>query len=255
MSNIWNVARFTLRDLIRSKVMWNIPVLGGLLSLIVFVSTEFTYGVPWRVATNMGLSALTLSVYGIVFFAGVTLIRAEAESRTIYLIISRPISRRSFLIGKLAGVSLFLALNTLLLFSIVALVLVLAKGIFGVTTIVAVFFLLLEALLLLLTIVVISMVSNVPLTFMFSAVLLVAGHAVAVSQDILWLKNFPLVKVALQYYHWVLPGFHILNFKDYAIYALDLSWSTVGWAFLYWLCYLSALLLIGCKVIDDKDFD
>lgn len=235
--------------------MWNIPVLGIVIAVISFVSKEFAYGVPGRVATNLGLGALSLSVYGIAFFAGVTLIRTEAESRTIYLIISRPITRVAFLMGKIAGVGLFISLNTLLLGSICGLILWAVGGVLNHQVLVSILFVLLEAIVLLSLIVVLSMISNTALTLIFSFILLIAGHAVAVTASILWLQNLPWLKRMLEYYHWVLPAFYKFNFKDYAVYSQVFPWERVWGALGYGVFYSVALLLLGSSIINAKDFD
>lgn len=251
----WHVARFTLRDLIRSKIMWNIPLLGLLFAILTFVAREFTYGVPERIATNLGLAVLTISLYGIAFFAGVTLVRSEAESRTIYLIISRPVSRTSFLTGKILGVSIFFALNAFLLCVLGLGILAAIGGVLNFQVIIAASFIILEAVLLLTMIVVLSMVSNIALTLMFGMILLVAGHAVAVTVDINWLTRLPWLQNALEHYHWLFPAFYKLNFKDYAVYSLNFPWERVWGAVGYWFCYNSALLFLGCGIINHKDFD
>lgn len=251
----WHVARFTLRDLIRSKIMWNIPLLGSLFALLTFVAREFTYGVPERVATNLGLGILTVSLYGIAFFAGVTLVRSEAESRTIYLIISRPVTRTAFLVGKIFGVTMFFAINATLLSCIGIAILWAIGGVLNDQVVVAALFIILEAVLLLTMIVVLSMVSNIALTIMLGLILLIAGHAVAVTIDINWLAQFPWLQAGLKNYHWIFPAFYKLNFKDYAVYSMNFPWERVMSAVAYWFCYNTALLSIGCGIINYKDFD
>ena len=252
---LWAVAQYTIKDLIRSKIMWNIPVLGVILALITYVASEFTFGVPERVATNFGLAALTLSAYGIAFFAGVMLIRTEAESRTVYLIISRPLSRETFLIGKILGVSTFLAINVVALALVCFGILMTLGAVLNTQVVVATGFVLLESILLLVMIVLLSMVSNVALTLIFGVLLLVAGHAVGVTQEIMLVKKIPALATSLKYYHWVLPAFYKLNFKNYAVYAYSFPWQTLGSALVYWLSYTTGLLLLGCAVIRRKDFD
>lgn len=253
--NLWNIAKFTYKDLFRSKIMWNIPVLSFVIAVISYVAKEFAYGVPGRVATNLGLGALTLSVYGIAFFAGVTLIRSEAESRTIYLIISRPITRTSFLLGKIAGVGMFITLNTIILGGICGLILWAVGGVVNHQVFVSILFVLLESIVLLSLIVVLSMISNTALTLIFSFILLVSGHAVAVTTSINWLKQFPWLKSILDYYHWLLPAFYKFNFKDYAVYSQSFPWERMWGAFGYGVCYSLALILLGSSIINAKDFD
>ena len=253
--NMWHVARFTIKDLIRSKIMWNIPVLGILLLIITYVAREFTYGVPARVVTNFGMAALTISVYGISFFAGVTLIRSEAESRTVYLIFSRPVSRAQFMLGKISGVSVFLGINVIALSFISLAILYWVGGVINSQVMIAMGFVLLEAILLLVMIVFLSMISNLALTLIFGVILLVGGHAVSVTHDIVWLQQFELISTALDYYHWLLPAFYKLNFKNYAIYVLSFPFERLWGALAYWLSYTTALLIFSCVVIRGKDFD
>lgn len=250
-----HVAWFTFKDLLRSKFIWNIPVLGFLLVLTTFVAREFTYGVPERVATNLGLAALNLSAYGIAFFAGVMLIRSEAESRTIYLIISRPVGRVEFLIGKLAGVGLFLLLNLSALTVICLLILWGLGAYINGQLPYALLFILLESLLLLIVVVVLSMVSNMALTLIFGVLLLVGGHAVGGLENLTFVQSQPSLKFCVDYYHWIFPAFYKLNFKDYAVYAQQFPWDRLTGAFGYWLAYSAGLLALGCGIILDKDFD
>jgi ABC-2 type transport system permease protein len=253
--NAWYVAQSTLRDLLRSKLLWNVPLLGSLMALVTMVAKEFTYGAPERIATNLGMGAFTVSAYGIAFFAGVMLIREEAESRTIYLIISRPISRVVFLLGKLAGVSAFLTLNLSGLILVYCFITYFAGSGLSLAMTVATVFTLLEAIMLLVVVVVLSLVANTALTLMFGLLLLVGGHAIASTLEILWLKQFPLLVTALEYYHWLLPGFYKINFRPWAYHAHVFPWADIGWAAGYWLFYTAALLGVGCVVIRDKDFD
>ncbi|MFP5457735.1 MAG: hypothetical protein ACLGG7_03295, partial [Bacteriovoracia bacterium] len=117
------VAKYTFRDLLRSKVLWNVAIVALVLAGITLAAAEFTFGVPSRVGIDIGLGFLAVSGYGLSFFAGVPLVKLEEESRTIYLIVSRPVSRSAFLVGKVAGVVAFLALNfALITLSIVSVV-------------------------------------------------------------------------------------------------------------------------------------
>ena len=253
--NILYLSIFTLRDLIRSKLMWNIPILGGLVGLISFVTSTFTFGSPSKVAVDIGIAGLTLSAYGIAFFAGCTLVKSETDSRTIYVIISRPVNRIQFLLGKISGVVVFLALNILALALITLGTLWALNGELSLAVLVTIGFVFLESILLLVVVVILSMVSNLALTLMFGLLLLIAGHAAGATQDIMWVKQFPLAQGFLKYYHFFLPAFYKLNFKDYSVYAQSFPWASVPSAVAYWACYLLAMIGLGCGIIVEKDFD
>ena len=56
-----------------------------------------------RILQDVGLAAIRLMSVGIATFVGVGLIHGEVERRTIYTILSKPISRTQFLLGKYLG--------------------------------------------------------------------------------------------------------------------------------------------------------
>jgi ABC-type transport system involved in multi-copper enzyme maturation permease subunit len=249
------IARYTFQELIRSKVLWNVVVIALGLAGLTLAAAEFTFGVPARVAFDLGLALLALSGYGLSFFAGVPLIKQEEESRTIYLIISRPVNRSIFLIGKLLGVSVFLALNfSLITLSIISVV-ALTGGVMDFIGWMAVLMTFLEVLLLLTLVVTISLVANRAITLICGLVILVAGHAVAETGGILFVKNRPWLETLVKIYDWVLPGFHRFNLKDIVLYKTELPESYLLNTLGYGAIYGMALLFTACWLIERKDFD
>ena len=115
LSKISTIAKYTFREIIKSKILVNVLILGIVLLGATYVAFSFTYGEPARVALDFGLGMLTLSSVGIAIFIGVGLLSKEIESRTVYMIISRPVPRYAFITGKLLGLAGVLILNILLL--------------------------------------------------------------------------------------------------------------------------------------------
>jgi len=57
------VAKYTFREMMKSRILWNVAALGLIIAILTFVATEFTFGVPQRVALDLGLAALSISRY------------------------------------------------------------------------------------------------------------------------------------------------------------------------------------------------
>ncbi len=249
------IAKYTIKELVKSKLLWNVVALGLVIALASWVAAEFTFGVPGKVALDVGLSMLSLSGYFISIFVGANLITKEIESRTIYMIISRPVSRESFLLGKLLGLAAFMAINFALLsfFSLGSAVLL------GVKLNSLIFASLLssyvECLLLMMVVVFISIESNLVLTVIFSLTLLIAGHAVGETLQAQFVKNNQMLESFLQMYHWIFPGFYKFNLKDFVIYQTEVrsSWymSTIG----YGLSYILFLGSMSLWLVRRKDLN
>jgi len=64
------IAAYTFKELLKSKILLNVFFIGLGLMLVTYVATEFTYGVPERVALDFGLGMLSISSLAISLFLG-----------------------------------------------------------------------------------------------------------------------------------------------------------------------------------------
>jgi ABC-type transport system involved in multi-copper enzyme maturation permease subunit len=249
------VARYTFHELLRSKILWNVLVLGLFIALATYVATELTYGVPQRVALDLGLASLSLSSYFIAILIGIGLIKKEEESRTIYLIISRPVHRISFLIGKLFGVSLFILLNLSLLSAVMIAVVLVLGG--GADTLVytSIIFSMLESVLLLTLVVLLSLISHQAIALMGSLLLLVVGHALGETGSIALVQATPWLKKVVSFLNYTLPNFYRFNLKDYVLYQQVIPLEQIFWVISYWLFYFLVLLISASLIISKKSMD
>src|SRR4051812_38418902 len=112
---ISTVAKYTFKEILKSKILYSTLIIGLCMIVVTVVAAEFTYGVPERVALDFGLGMLSLSSLGIALFMGASLLSKEIESRTVYMVISRPIPRWCFIMGKVMGLMAVLTVNILIL--------------------------------------------------------------------------------------------------------------------------------------------
>ena len=101
LRKLYVIAYYTFREILKSNILVNVAILGLGLMLVTYVAFSFTYGEASRVALDFGLGMLSLSSVGIAIFIGVGLLSKEIENRTVYMIISRPVPRYIFILGKI----------------------------------------------------------------------------------------------------------------------------------------------------------
>src|SRR5277367_3429737 len=109
------VAVNTFREAVRDRVLYNLIFFAlVMMGAAIFVG-QISIGIERLVIITLGLSAI--SIFGLVMavFIGVGLVYKEMEKRTLYSLLSKPIRRWEFLIGKYAGLLLTLAVNTALM--------------------------------------------------------------------------------------------------------------------------------------------
>ncbi len=252
---IRTIAYYTFRELFKSKILLNVFFFGLGLVVVTYVATEFTYGVPERVALDFGLGMLSLSSLAISLFLGVNLLSKEIESRTVYMVIARPVPRYAFIIGKLLGLLGIQVLNVLVLSALTLFSTALLGGELSSILFWTIGFILLESLLMLFSVVLISLLANSILSVLFAVVLLILGHAVKETQGLSFVENNPVLRASLDFYHFVLPAFHKLNLKDFVIYKKSLPLDYLLPNLAYGLTYSLGLLLLIVFLFQRKNLD
>lgn len=249
------VAYFTFKEILKSKILLNVFFAGLGLMLITYVATEFTYGVPEKVALDFGMGMLSLSTMAISLFLGVTLLSKEIDSRTVYMVISRPVPRFAFILGKILGLLGIQAINVILLSLMTLMVVKLLGGPLSPLIFWTIGFTFLESILLLLVVVFVSLIANTILSTLLSVVILILGHAVKETQNINFVKRHPILEWSLDAYHFVLPGFYKLNLKDYLIYKTELPSPYLYSTLTYGILYSTFLLIIIIFIFSKKNLD
>ena len=255
LDKILIISKTTFKEIWKSKILINVFFIGLAMMVVTFVATEFTYGVPERVALDFGLGMLSLSSIGISLFLGVGLLSKEIDSRTVYMVISRPVPRYSFILGKILGLMGIQIVNVFILSLMTISATLLLGGQISELLIWAIIFTLIESLMLLLVVVLISLLANTVLSVLLSVVLLLLGHIIRETQEISFVANNPILVKILDFYHFILPAFYKLNLKSEVIYKSQISSSYIVMSGGYGVLYSLFLLLMIVYFFNKKNLD
>lgn len=110
-SRIAAIAFNTFREAVRDRVLYNLVLFALLLVASSLLVGQISIGIERLVIVNLSLAAI--SVFGIVIaiFIGISLVSKEIEKRTLYTVLTRPVHRWEFILGKFFGLSGTLAVN------------------------------------------------------------------------------------------------------------------------------------------------
>lgn len=97
------IARQTVREAMRRRVMWIILILGVFLIALGPVFGFLSPKDSQTVLRSLGLAAILLAGLFITIVTCIYLIPVEIERRTIYTILSKPVQRFEFVLGKFLG--------------------------------------------------------------------------------------------------------------------------------------------------------
>jgi ABC-type transport system involved in multi-copper enzyme maturation permease subunit len=106
------IASNTFREAVRDRVLYNLIAFVLLLSGAAILVGQISIEIEKLVVINLGLTAVSLFGVVIAIFIGIGLVSKEIEKRTLYTVLSRPVRRWEFIVGKFFGLSATLVVNT-----------------------------------------------------------------------------------------------------------------------------------------------
>lgn len=109
------IARNAFREAVRDRVLYNLVLFVLLLIGGAIFLGELSAGQEAKIIVDLGLSAMLLFGAFIAIFVGVGLVYKEIERRTLYAILSKPITRGQFLAGKYLGLCATLLVNIVIM--------------------------------------------------------------------------------------------------------------------------------------------
>jgi ABC-type transport system involved in multi-copper enzyme maturation permease subunit len=106
-----SIAGSVFKESVRDRVLYNLVFFAILLMSSSYLLGQLTAGQDVKIIKDLGLGAIAVFGLFIAIFIGIGLVSKEVERRSIYSLLSKPISRSQFIAGKYAGLVLTLAVN------------------------------------------------------------------------------------------------------------------------------------------------
>ncbi len=244
------IASNTFREAVRDRVLYNLIAFAVLLSGAAILVGQISIDIEKLVVINLGLTAVSLFGIVIAIFIGIGLVSKEMERRTLYTVLSRPVRRWEFIIGKFFGLAGTLVVNAFFM----------AIGVFGALfyvahkfqkpdgwVLVALYFIILQFLIICSLALLFSSFSSPLLSAVFAFSLFVIG---TFSED---LRNFAVMahgatKWLATGVAYLVPNFSALNVISSVAHGQPVSGQLIVYNTVYALLYAS-MALCGAVLI------
>jgi len=254
LQRVQALASNTVREAIRNKLLYTL--LGFAILMIgagVLIAT-LSYVEVHEILQDVGLGAIRFFGAGIAIFVGIGLISGEVERRTIFTILSKPVSRSEFLIGKFAGLTITVWLQLLLMAVAFACVSSLAGAPVGREHALALALIGLELMVLVAIATFFSAFTTPTLAALFTVGLWLIGH---LSRDLRALgdqSELESVSRATELLFGLMPDFEVFNKTLEAVHGLPIPSTDVGLAVVYAIGYTVSTLVLGSMIFGRRDF-
>jgi Cu-processing system permease protein len=267
MRAITLVAGAVFRESVRDRVPYSMVVFAVLLMAASYLISQLTAGQDLKIIKDLGLAAIALFGLLIAVFIGIGLVSKEVERKSVYGLLTKPVTRTQFVLGKYAGLVLTLAVNltamTIAFYAVltymnanasdtaraawsapatdprllIAILLIFAE--LAVVTAVALFF---------------STFSSPLLAILLTLGLWIAGHFNADLRNFENVIDAPVAVWVAKALYYVLPNLAPFDVKAEIVHGVHVSLRHVGLTLLYAAVYSGMVLVGAVAIFRRRDF-
>ncbi|NLB63172.1 MAG: ABC transporter permease [Fibrobacter sp.] len=258
------IAHNTFRESIRDKILYNIVFLAIALSIFSIILGEWSvfdkaYAIKSTTFSIMSLSGLLISI-----FVGISLVQKEIQKRTIYTLLSKPVHRAEFILGKYLGLIAVVATHLGILTVVFYGILWLSNADPQIALLQGVYLIFWELAIIVAVAMLFSSFSTPVLSSLFTLGVYFAGH---LSHELLAQVRFlqkideNLSSFSLQLMEWgalwvnrILPALYKFNITNALVHQIALPPFYLFWHSLYAIAFVAVFLVIGSWWFSKRDF-
>ena len=256
MRKVGAIALNTFREAIRDRVLYNLIVFALLLMGTAILFGEISIGVQELILVNLGLTAMTFFGLAIAIFIGIGLVYKEIDKRTLYAILSKPVRRHQFLLGKFFGLAFTLLVNVLLMSAGFFLALYYIRRHLqasDLNLLAAIYFIFLALLLATALAMFFSTFSSPVLSAAFTLGLFIAGSFSSDLRDLSQALEVPWLSGTMEIIYYAVPNFRNFNIITGAAHGEPVPGSLLWLNSLYAVVYGGLVLVASGLIFQNRD--
>jgi len=250
---ILKIALNTFKEAIRNRLYFLFIFFALFFLFSSRILSLLTVGDDIKVMKDIGLATLSLFQSLIALFIGADLIFKEMEKKTIYNILSKPVGRCEFLLGKYLGVAITLFVNILFMGFVFITYLLLNKGKFEIAFLIALFLIYIESLIISSFSILFSTFSTPILSFVFTFFIYIIGHVSFGLWTLIERVKRPFEKYLTLAIYYILPNLENFNLRNEIVNVGSIPEVFVIRAIFYGILYGSAIFFLSLFIFQKRD--
>ncbi len=247
------LAANTFREAVRSRIFYILMAFAVAMLLFSAVMSLLTIGSRAKIIIDLGLTITSFITVMTAIFVGIGLVYTEVEKKTIYNVLSKPLGRAHFILGRYLGLMAVLLVNLAAMLALLSLLLLLFGG-FTWALFVAGAFIYLELAVLTAIALFFSSVTSPVVSAICTLAFYLVGHTSSAFLESLAPRlGSPAAKSAAGWLFHLLPDLNVLNVTNLIAYDIPLASGFATRALLYAAAYVALLLTAACLAFSRRD--
>jgi ABC-type transport system involved in multi-copper enzyme maturation permease subunit len=253
MMKMLTIGLNVFREAIRDRILYNLLFFAMMMIACAALLSTLTVGERTKIIIDIGMASINFFGVLIAIFLGISLVSKEIDKRTIYTILSKPVSRPQFLLGKYLGLSITLLVNTIIMTGVFSVTLWYVGERFSANIFMPIGMIYLELMVMTAVGLFFSTFTTVTSSAIFTIAVYVIGHLSGDLREMA--KRVPEVsKIILDFIYYLLPNLENFNFKGYASYMNSVPYPLLGFSMLYGIIYIFFLLGFSILIFNSREF-
>jgi ABC-type transport system involved in multi-copper enzyme maturation permease subunit len=244
----------TYREAVRDKLLYNLLLFAALMIASSILLAQIQIGKDDRIYRDFGLGSIAFFGALIAIFVGINLVYREISTKTVYTMLSKPVHRWEFLVGKYFGLLSLLAVEVAIMSACFLGVLVWTGAAFDVGLLYGIVLIYFELALVTAIAMFFSSFTTPYLSAMFTVALWIVGHLLADLRAFGKTSDVPGLKPLLETLYWTLPNLDRLDVKAEASSGRPIEFARFAAAVTYATLYSFGLMASAMLLFQRRDF-
>lgn len=248
------IALNTFREGVKDKIFYAIVIFGIVVMGSSRLVSTLSVGQIDKITKDLGLATISLLGLLIAIFVGTKLVYEEISRKTIYTIISKPITRSQFILGKYFGLLLIITVTIAILTGFFFLMvylhtselnphllkpIVLTFFELAVITSVAIFF---------------STFTSPISSALFTVGIWVAGHFSNDLKAFAQISDSSLSRSISTFLYYLVPNLSNFNIRGEAVHGVQVPLMLLLFSIIYGLIYSAVVILVSTLIFERRSF-
>ncbi len=251
---IYAIAKNTFKEVIRDRIFYSLVFFALLILGASVLLSALTIGERTKIIEDISLAGINLFGVVISIFVGIGLVSKELEKKTIYTIVSKPISRWEFLLGKYMGLAMTLLVYVALMSGCFLGALYLDTRAWGGLLMPAVLMIYFELLIVTAAALLFSTFSTPTLSATYTLAVYVIGHLTGDLKGLAGRIGNPALAKTLEALYYILPNLEDFNLKGQVVHGQSVPAGIMLMSMSYGLLYVIVILALAMIVFQRRNF-
>jgi len=242
--NIFAISKNTFKETIRNKILYGILIFALAYMLFTLFLGTISLGEDLHVIRSLGLAGIYLFGVIITVFLGSSLIYKEIERKTLYFVLSKPVSHAHLVLGKFFGLLASVSVSTAGMAVIYLIAVAFKGGGFDALALLAILYQLLEMALLIALTIFFSTFSQPLMSTLYAVLVVYIGHSLDLLVNAV-ANGSTTMRYVVRGIYYTLPNLAKFDIRNLVIYDAHIALTQTLLVIAYAFVYAAALLYMA----------